>query len=64
MLAAVHLLAVLRLADALDELVEGEVEGDVLVGSGRLRAHERARADQGQLDPVVAARAVLLVVAA
>jgi hypothetical protein len=63
-LPAVHLLAVLRPAHPLDDLVERQVEGDVLVGPRRLGADEGPRADQGELDPVVAGGAVLLVVAA
>src|SRR5690606_10343932 len=53
----------LGLADALDELVVGEVEGGVLVGRGGLRAHDRPRADERQLDAVVVRGAAALVVA-
>ena len=63
-LSAVHLLAVLGLTDALHQLVEREVERGVLVARAGLGAHDRAGADQGQFDAIVAAGSVGLVMAA
>ena len=52
-LSTVHLLAILRLTDALDHLGHGQVESDVLVGSLGLCPHERTWSDEGQFDPVI-----------
>src|SRR5690606_1600489 len=60
-LTTVHLLAVLRLADALDELVVGEVEGGVLVGGSGLGTHDRSGADERQFDAVAVGSPAALV---
>ena len=54
MLAAVHLAAVLRLTNALDELVVGEVERSVLVACAGFGPHDGAGADERQFDAIVA----------
>ena len=51
-LAAVHLLAVGRLAQLGHDPVQGHVERGDLVGAGRLGPHHRALAPQGDLDAV------------
>ena len=63
-LAPMHFLAVLRAPQALDELVEGEVEGDVFVGTIRFRAHQGAGAYQGEFHPIARRGAELLVMTA
>ena len=62
-LAAVDLLAVFGLPDALEQLVDRQVECGVLVGARGFGAHDRTGADQGQFDAIVPAGAARLVVA-
>ena len=57
-----HLVAILGLPHPFEQLLKSDVEAGVLVGARRLSTHHRTGADQGELDPVIARRAVGFVV--
>ena len=63
MAATMHLAAILRLSNPLEQLGVGEIECGVLVGGRGLSPHQRAGADEGEFDAVVAGIAAALGVA-